>query len=166
MPLAALIVFTLARTGFGRLLYAVGDNERATHLSGVQYWQVITTLYVTSSVLVGITGLLYIDLIKAPPLSLAEPLVLPSVAVAVIGGTSIFGDRGGYTHHRRPDPDRADDAADAGGRKADSVRADRAFRDGGLFADCRGAVIPEGSRWRPMEITNKAHKTATSASNS
>ncbi|MBZ9723689.1 ABC transporter permease [Mesorhizobium sp. CO1-1-11] len=97
VPLAALIVFTLARTGFGRLLYAVGDNERATRLSGVQYWQVITALYVTSSVLAGVTGLLYIGLIKAPSLSLAEPLVLPSVAAAVIGGTSIFGGRGGYT---------------------------------------------------------------------
>lgn len=97
VPLAALIVFTLARTGFGRLLYAVGDNECATRLSGVQYWQVITALYVTSSVLAGITGLLYIGLIKAPSLSLAEPLVLPSVAAAVIGGTSIFGGRGGYT---------------------------------------------------------------------
>ncbi|ESY55340.1 MULTISPECIES: ABC transporter permease [unclassified Mesorhizobium] len=97
VPLAALIVFTLARTGFGRLLYAVGDNERATRLSGVQYWQVITALYVTSSALAGITGLLYVGLIKAPSLSLAEPLVLPSVAAAVIGGTSIFGGRGGYT---------------------------------------------------------------------
>ena len=87
----------MRRTGFGRLLYAVGDNERATRLSGVQYWQVITALYITSSVLAGITGLLYIGLIKAPSLSLAEPLVLPSVAAAVIGGTSIFGGRGGYT---------------------------------------------------------------------
>ena len=41
-------------------------------------------------------GLLYMGLIKAPSLSLAEPLVLPSVAAAVIGGTSIFGGRGGY----------------------------------------------------------------------
>ena len=50
-----------------------------------------------SSVLAGIMGLLYIGLIKAPSLSLAEPLVLPSVAAAVIGGTSIFGGRGGYS---------------------------------------------------------------------
>ncbi|TIV66818.1 MAG: ABC transporter permease [Mesorhizobium sp.] len=96
VPVAALIVFTLNRTGFGRLLYAVGDNERAARLSGVRYWQVITALYVISSLLAGITGLLYIGLIKAPSLSLAEPLVLPSVAAAVIGGTSIFGGRGGY----------------------------------------------------------------------
>ena len=97
VPVAALIIFTLRRTGFGRLLYAVGDNEKATRLSGVLYWQVIVALYVISGLLAGISGLLYIGLIKAPSLSLAEPLVLPSVAAAVIGGTSIFGGRGGYT---------------------------------------------------------------------
>ena len=96
VPVAAFLLFVQRRTGFGRLLYAVGDNERAARLSGVQYWQVILALYMLSSVLAGITGLLYMGLIKAPSLSLAEPLVLPSVAAAVIGGTSIFGGRGGY----------------------------------------------------------------------
>ena len=96
VPVAAFIIFTLNRTGFGRLLYAVGDNERAARLSGVIYWKVIVTLYVLSAFLAGITGLLYMGLIKSPSLSLAEPLVLPSVAAAVIGGTSIFGGRGGY----------------------------------------------------------------------
>ncbi|MBU0583607.1 MAG: ABC transporter permease [Alphaproteobacteria bacterium] len=97
LPVAALIIFTLRRTGFGRLLYAVGDNEKAARLSGVVYWKVIIALYIISSVLAGIVGLLYVGLIKAPSLSLVEPLVLPSVAAAVIGGTSIFGGRGGYT---------------------------------------------------------------------
>ena len=97
IPLAALIVFTLRRTGFGRLLYAVGDNEKAAHLCGVLYWQVILALYAASGLLAGIAGLLYVGLIKAPSLSLADPLLLPSVAAAVIGGTSIFGGRGGYT---------------------------------------------------------------------
>ena len=96
VPVAALIIFTLRRTGFGRLLYAVGDNERATRISGVLYWQVILALYVASSLLAAVTGLLYVGLIKAPSLSLADPLLLPSVAAAVIGGTSIFGGRGGY----------------------------------------------------------------------
>jgi ribose transport system permease protein len=98
IPLAALVLFVLNRTGFGRLLYAVGDNEKATRLSGVRYWQVITALYVFSASLAGIAGLLYVGLIKAPSsLSLADPLLLPSVAAAVVGGTSIFGGRGGYT---------------------------------------------------------------------
>ena len=56
----------------------------------------IIVLYVISGLLAGIAGLLYVGLIKAPSLSLAVPLLLPSVAAAVIGGTSIFGGRGGY----------------------------------------------------------------------
>lgn len=96
VPVAAFILFTLNRTGFGRLLYAIGDNEKAARLSGVIYWKVIVTLYVLSAFLAGITGLLYMGLIKSPSLTLVEPLVLPSVAAAVIGGTSIFGGRGGY----------------------------------------------------------------------
>jgi ribose transport system permease protein len=96
IPVAVLVIFLCRRTGFGRLLYAVGDNERAARLSGVIYWQVIVALYVLSALLAGVAGLLYVGLIKAPSLSLAEPLMLPSVAAAVIGGTSIFGGRGGY----------------------------------------------------------------------
>ncbi|WP_230978861.1 MULTISPECIES: ABC transporter permease [Phyllobacteriaceae] len=98
IPVAALILFIQKRTGFGRLLYALGDNEKAARLSGAHYWQVILALYVFSSLLAGVAGLLYVGLIRAPSsLSLAEPLLLPSVAAAVVGGTSIFGGRGGYT---------------------------------------------------------------------
>ena len=96
VPVAALLLFVQTRTGFGRALYAVGDNERAARLSGIVYWKVMIVLYLFSSLLAGITGLLYVGLIKAPSLSLAEPLLLPSVAAAVVGGTSIFGGRGGY----------------------------------------------------------------------
>jgi ribose transport system permease protein len=97
IPVAALLIFIERRTGFGRLLYAIGDNEHATRLAGVKYWQVILALYMLCSILAGVMGLLYVGLIKAASLSLAEPLVLPSVAAAVIGGTSIFGGRGSYT---------------------------------------------------------------------
>jgi ribose transport system permease protein len=97
LPLATLIIVALRRTGFGRLLYAIGDNERATRLAGVRAWQVILALYALSGLIAGLTGLLYLGLIKAPSLSLVEPRVLPSVAAAVIGGTSIFGGRGTYS---------------------------------------------------------------------
>jgi ribose transport system permease protein len=96
IPVALFMGLLLRRTGFGRLLYAIGDNEGATRLSGVRYWQVIIVLYILAALLAGIGGLLYVGLIKANSLSLAVPLVLPSVAAAVIGGTSIFGGRGGY----------------------------------------------------------------------
>jgi ribose transport system permease protein len=96
VPFAALILWGERRTGFGRLLYAMGSNEAAARLSGVRGWQVLLALYALSGVVAGLTGLLYLGLVKTPSLSLALPLDLPSVAATVIGGTSIFGGRGGY----------------------------------------------------------------------
>jgi ribose transport system permease protein len=96
VPLAAIVMFGLRRTGYGRLLYAVGDNETAARLSGVRRWQVMVALYVISALLAGIGGLVYIGLINVAALNLADGLLLPSVAAAVIGGTSMFGGRGGY----------------------------------------------------------------------
>jgi ribose transport system permease protein len=96
VPFAVLILWAQCRTGFGRLLYAIGSNEKAARLSGVRVWQVHLALYSLSGAMAGITGLLYLGLVKTPSLSLAMPLDLPSVAAAVVGGTSIFGGRGGY----------------------------------------------------------------------
>lgn len=96
VPFAALVIWSQRRTGFGRLLYAIGANEQAARLSGVRVWQVQFALYTLSSLIAGVTGLLYLGQIKTASLSLALPLDLPSVAAAVVGGTSIFGGRGGY----------------------------------------------------------------------
>ena len=96
VPFAALLIWGQRRTGFGRLLYAVGSNEAAARLSGVRVWQVHLALYALSGLIAGLTGLLYLGLVKTASLSLALPLDLPSVAAAVIGGTSLFGGRGGY----------------------------------------------------------------------
>ena len=71
-------------------------DRTAARLSGVRVWQVHLALYTLSSVIAGVTGLLYLGQIKTASLSLALPLDLPSVAAAVIGGTSIFGGRGGF----------------------------------------------------------------------
>jgi ribose transport system permease protein len=97
VPLAALVLFTLNRAGFGRLLYAVGDNAVAARLAGVRVWQVLVTVYVVSSLLASIAGLTYSALAGSTTQSVAEPYLLPSVAAVVIGGTSIFGGRGGYS---------------------------------------------------------------------
>jgi ribose transport system permease protein len=97
VPLAALVLLTLHRTGFGRLLYAVGDNPIAARLAGVRVWQVLLSVYVLSSLLAGIAGLIISALAGSTTQGIAEPFLLPSVAAVVIGGASIFGGRGGYT---------------------------------------------------------------------
>jgi ribose transport system permease protein len=96
VPLAVLIVVGLRRFGFGRLLFAVGDNPVAARLSGVRVWQVHVALYTLSALMAAVAGLLIAGLNKTASPTLVESSVLPSVAAAVIGGTSILGGRGGY----------------------------------------------------------------------
>jgi ribose transport system permease protein len=96
LPLAALILVALRRTGYGRLLYAIGDNPVAARLSGARSWQVLAALYAISAVMAAIAGFLLSGYTNVASVTLADSYVLPSVAAAVIGGTSIMGGRGGY----------------------------------------------------------------------
>jgi ribose transport system permease protein len=96
VPVAAFILLLLRRTGYGRMLYAIGDNPVAARLSGARSWQVLTLLYVISAILAAIAGFLISGLNNVASVTLADSYVLPSVAAAVIGGTSILGGRGGF----------------------------------------------------------------------
>ena len=96
VPIAAFVLLLLRRTGFGRLLYAIGDNPVAARLSGARAWQVLIALYILSAVIAGIAGFVYAGFTNVASVSLVDSAVLPSVAAAVIGGTSIMGGRGGY----------------------------------------------------------------------
>jgi ribose transport system permease protein len=96
VPIAIAILFLLRRTGYGRLLYAIGDNRNACELSGIRVWRVVLVTYVACSVLAAVAGLVIVGAVDAANLSLADVYLLPSIAAVIIGGTSIFGGRGGY----------------------------------------------------------------------
>ena len=96
VPIAAVMILGLRFTGLGRLLYAVGDNREACQLAGVRVWQVLLADYVLCSFLAAIAGLVIVGYTNAADMSLADVDLLPSVAAVIIGGTSIFGGRGGY----------------------------------------------------------------------
>ena len=96
VPLAALLLLGLRGSGFGRLLYAVGDNSEACRLAGVRVWRVLLAAYVACGLLSAIAGLILVGTTNAADLSLANVYLLPAIAAAIIGGTSIFGGRGGY----------------------------------------------------------------------
>jgi ribose transport system permease protein len=97
IPLAFLILLVLRRTGYGRMLYAIGDNPVAARLSGARAWQVLVVLYIISALIAAVAGFLISGLTNVASVTLADSYVLPSVAAAVIGGTSILGGRGGYS---------------------------------------------------------------------
>lgn len=96
VPLAIVILLGLRRTGYGRLLFAIGDNPVASRLSGARAWQVLIVLYVFSALIAAVAGIILGGLTNTASVTLADTSVLPSVAAAVIGGTSILGGRGGY----------------------------------------------------------------------
>ena len=94
---AAVLIFGLSRTGLGRAVYAVGDNPIACRLAGVRIWQVLLAVYVLSALLASLGGLLFSGISGSVGPDQTNAYLLPSVAAAVIGGTSILGGVGGYT---------------------------------------------------------------------
>jgi len=96
-PIAIILVLVLRRTGYGRLLYAIGDNSKACRLAGIRVWRILLLNYVTCGLLAAAAGLIIVGGTNSAELRLAEVYLLPSVAAVIIGGTSIFGGRGGYS---------------------------------------------------------------------
>jgi ribose transport system permease protein len=92
--LVGIFVVVTRRSRFGRYLYAVGGNERAAVLSGLNVTRIKRVAYTLGGGLAGIAGLLL-----AARLDAADPKVgigyeLDSIAAVVIGGTSLSGGRG------------------------------------------------------------------------
>lgn len=93
---SVILILVLRRTGYGRMLYAYGNNPQAMRLAGMRSWQLLTGTYVIIGLLAAVSGIVLAGLLNAADLGLADSLLLPSVAAAVIGGTSIFGGIGTY----------------------------------------------------------------------
>jgi D-xylose transport system permease protein len=87
--------FVLARTGFGRHVYAVGGNAEAARRAGINVANIKTACFIIGSVLAIVAGILLAsrDNSVSPTTGGAQTL-LYAVGAAVIGGTSLFGGRG------------------------------------------------------------------------
>src|SRR6202451_1909752 len=96
-PKAALVMVVLKQPGFGRLLYAIGDNPEGCRLAGVRVWRLLLIDYFVCALLASIAGFVLVGYANSADLSLASTYLLPSIAAVIIGGTSIFGGRGGYS---------------------------------------------------------------------
>lgn len=87
--------FILRNTEFGRSLYALGGNETIAYESGIPCSRVKILVYGVSGLLGSFAGMFISGwMFSADPL-IGDPYVLNSIAVAVIGGTSLSGGKGG-----------------------------------------------------------------------
>jgi ribose/xylose/arabinose/galactoside ABC-type transport system permease subunit len=93
--LAVVAQFILTRTVFGRQMYSIGTNRRASEISGIPSRSVIIRVYMFSGFCAAIAAILY-----SARLGFGQPslgggnLLLDIIGAAVIGGTSLFGGRG------------------------------------------------------------------------
>lgn len=94
LALVALGWFVLNRTVFGRLVYAIGNNEEAVRLAGHSVRAVKIAAFVICGAAVGVGAVIYMTrLTIASPIS-GIGFELNAIAAVIIGGTSLSGGRG------------------------------------------------------------------------
>jgi ribose transport system permease protein len=91
---AGAAAWTLGRTVLGRYTFALGSNEEAVRLSGVNtdFWKI--AIYTLSGAICGIAGLLIASRLNSAQPALGLGYELEAIAAVVIGGTSLSGGRG------------------------------------------------------------------------
>jgi ribose transport system permease protein len=90
---AAAMSVVLHRTLYGRSVMAIGQNIRAARLAGIRVERVRLLTYTLSAVLAALTGYLLAGFSGGASLNMGQEYLLASIAVVVIGGTSVAGGR-------------------------------------------------------------------------
>jgi ribose transport system permease protein len=85
----------LTQTRFGRYVFAIGSNPEVTRLAGVPIDRYVVAVYAISGLLAALGGLILTGRLAAADPNAATGYELDVIAAVVIGGTSLFGGRGG-----------------------------------------------------------------------
>ncbi len=91
LVLVLLALFVEKKTTFGRRTYLIGANQQAARLSGIKVERHITLLYLLSSLLAGITGIILASESRAAISTRGEGFEFNALVVTLLGGTSING---------------------------------------------------------------------------
>ena len=86
--------FLLNRTILGRYTFAIGSNEEAVRLSGVNADRWKTIVYLVSGLICGVAGIVIAARLNSAQPALGQGYELDAIAAAVIGGTSLSGGEG------------------------------------------------------------------------
>jgi ribose transport system permease protein len=86
--------FLLARTTFGRYVYAVGGNPEAARLSGVRVNVIRTATFALSGLSAGIAGVILFSEVETAQWNANSGIEFDAITAIVLGGTSLFGGEG------------------------------------------------------------------------
>jgi rhamnose transport system permease protein len=92
--LAVVFAVVLHVTAFGRSVVAIGYNKEAAQFAGIRVKSVKIALFVVSGLVAAMAGVLYTFRLSTAEADNGTTLVLPVVAVVLLGGVSIFGGKG------------------------------------------------------------------------
>lgn len=84
----------LARTSFGRMLYAIGSNETAARFSGLPVDRCKIAIYALSGFTAGLAAWIFVSRVSTTRSDMGTGVELDVIAAVVLGGTSIFGGTG------------------------------------------------------------------------
>jgi len=87
--------FALSQTAWGRHVYAVGDDPESARLSGIASKRVLLSVYTVAGLIFGIAAWVLIGRSGGATPNAISTGNLDSITAVVIGGTSLFGGRGG-----------------------------------------------------------------------
>jgi len=94
--IGVLMWLLLNRTTYGRQLFAIGTNRTTAHLSGVPVTRMVIMTYTLSGLLAAFGGFVLLGFTQTVFLNLGGPLLFPSIAAVVVGGTLLSGGKGSY----------------------------------------------------------------------
>lgn len=94
LVMIAVAWIVLDRTVFGRQLYAIGGNEKAARLSGLEVDRLKIGVYVISALTAGIAGIVEVSYLSSAIANQGLGKELSVIAAAVIGGTALTGGEG------------------------------------------------------------------------
>lgn len=85
----------LRATVFGEYVYATGGNAEAARLSGLPTRLMTTAVFAVSGLMASLGGIMLTSRLRIGQPTAAQGLELDAIAAVVLGGTSLFGGRGG-----------------------------------------------------------------------
>jgi fructose transport system permease protein len=87
--------YVLGQTAVGRHIYALGNNAEAARLTGINTRRLLLGVYTVAALIYGVAGLLLVARTSVGDPNAGQTDNLDSITAVVLGGTSLFGGRGG-----------------------------------------------------------------------
>ena len=90
----AIMMFLLGKTTYGKAVYAIGKNQNAASICGINTDKVITISYMISGGIIGLAAVMYIANLGSAEPVIGSDFAIKAIAATLVGGTAFGGGKG------------------------------------------------------------------------